>query len=93
MSKAALRSAGLLVALASCVAGCQSDLASAPVFGAVFGLDGAAVTPFTTGKIPERPARSGDAVIGSAANNPGLCIWRDRNNRRFRADCPEGYSN
>ena len=67
--------------------GCSGDGLRAPVFGAVFGLSGAAVTPHTIGKVPEPTAHPGDRLIGKAANNPGLCIWENRAGQRFRADC------
>ena len=72
--------------------GCQRDEPLPPVFGAVFGISGAAVTPFSQGRIPEPIANPGDRLVGSAANNPGLCIWQNRVGRRFRAECPEGYT-
>lgn len=75
------------------MAGCRSDEASSPILGAVFGLNDAAVTPFSLGKIRDPKVKPGDVVVGEAANNPGLCIWRDTHNRRFRSNCPEGYSN
>lgn len=61
-----------------------------PVFGAVFGVTGAEVTPFTQGRIPEAAVRSNSRLVGAAAANPGSCIWRDPAGRRFRAPCPEG---
>ena len=71
------------------LSGCGDSL-RAPVFGAVFGLSGAEVTPHTIGKIPEPVAHPGDHMIGKAANNPGLCIWENRIGQRFRADCAPG---
>ena len=69
---------------------CRSDAPLPPVFGAVFGLSGAEVTPFTNGRILEIAVRPGDRLVGAAAANPGSCIWQDKVGRRFRADCPEG---
>ncbi len=63
-----------------------------PVFGAVFGAEGARSVPYETGRIPDPAVRPGDRVIGDAANNPGQCIYRTPTGRRFRADCPEGYA-
>jgi hypothetical protein len=79
--------AAALVA-AMTLSGCAGEGLQSPVFGAVFGLSGAAVTPHTIGKIPEPEAHPGDRLIGRAANNPGLCIFENAAGRRFRADCP-----
>lgn len=67
---------------------CSGNKIDSPVFGAVFGISGAPVTPHTVGRIPEVQARPGDRLIGKAANNPGLCIFESRTGKRFRADCP-----
>lgn len=86
MSKIAV----VAVFAALCLGGCSGDGLRAPVFGAVFGVTGAEVTPHTIGKVPEPTAHPGDRLIGKAANNPGLCIWENRAGRRFRADCAAG---
>ncbi|NDV85698.1 hypothetical protein GTW51_03180 [Aurantimonas aggregata] len=62
-----------------------------PVFGAVFGLEGADVAPFTVGTVPDPSPSPGDNILGLAANFPGQCIYRRADNRRFRAACPDGY--
>ncbi|MBO0904865.1 hypothetical protein [Jiella sonneratiae] len=63
-----------------------------PVFGAVFGLENAERTPHRSGEIPAAVVAPGDRVLGLSANSPGQCIYqRARSNRRFVADCPEGY--
>jgi hypothetical protein len=62
-----------------------------PVFGAVFGLEGADTAPFTVGTVPEPVPAATDRILGLAANNPGQCIYLRSDNRRFRAACPEGY--
>ncbi len=62
------------------------------MLGAVFGLEDADVAPFKVGKIPDPVVQPNDKVLGQAANNPGQCIYvRGTNNRRFRANCPDGY--
>lgn len=82
----------VVIPLASFLSGCVSENSLPPVFGAVFGLKGATTAPFVIGTIPDPVVRSGDRVIGTAANNPGQCIYfRGTSDRRFRADCPEGY--
>lgn len=80
------------LAVLSSLAACGGNGELPPVFGAVFGVSGAATTPFEIGRIPERAVDPGDRIVGAAANNPGLCIWRDQAGRRFRAACPEGYT-
>lgn len=79
------------VASATCglllLSGCSAISKDSPVFGAVFGVSGAAVTPYTPGKIPEPQSAPGDREVGKAANNPGLCIWETKAGNRFRADC------
>ena len=79
--------AGALVAVLA-LSGCAGKGFDSPVFGAVFGLSGAPVTPHTIGKIPEPEAHAGDRLIGRAANNPGLCIFENAGGRRFRSACP-----
>ncbi|MCB8838098.1 hypothetical protein [Aurantimonas sp. VKM B-3413] len=75
------------------VTGCTDGTARLPpVFGAVFGLEGAETAPFRVGTIPKPEVGPGDEVIGLAANSPGECVYRRRDNRRFFAACPEGYS-
>ncbi|MCE7026727.1 hypothetical protein [Jiella avicenniae] len=70
----------------------NSDGSLPPVFGAVFGLENAESTPFRSGKIPVTAPAPGDTVLGLAANAPGQCVYRRAGgNRRFIADCPEGY--
>lgn len=74
------------------LAGCSAE-ALPPVFGAVFGLEGADVAPFRVGTLPEPVVKPGDAVIGLAAAQPGQCIYRRAStNYRFRAECPEAYA-
>ena len=79
------------VAVAVCgllgLSACSSVSKDSPVFGAVFGVSGAAVTPYTPGKVPEPQPGPGDRMVGKAANNPGLCIWETKAGNRFRADC------
>ena len=82
---------GLLGLALVCLGGCGSTEGLPPVFGAVFGVAGARVDPYEIGKVPELPVGPGDSVVGTAANSPGNCIWRNGENRRFRAACPEGY--
>ncbi|WP_084175095.1 glycine zipper domain-containing protein [Afifella pfennigii] len=31
------------------------------------------------------------AIIGTVASRPGYCYYRDRNGRRYTAECPAGY--
>lgn len=89
-----LRRQGLLGAVlagAMALSGCSGG-ALPPVFGAVFGQFGAEVAPFRVGRIPETVVRPGDRVLGLAANNPGQCIYLNgQENRRFRANCLEGF--
>lgn len=75
------------------IAGCGSSGPGRPaVLGAVFGLANADVAPFEVGTIADPVVRPEDSAIGQAANNPGQCIYvRGTNNRRFRANCPDGY--
>ncbi|MEF2071781.1 hypothetical protein [Consotaella aegiceratis] len=61
------------------------------VFGAVFGLQGAKAVGYREGEIPEKGVAPGDRLIGEAADDPGLCIYRDAAGGRFRAACPDGY--
>lgn len=73
--------------------GCRSeDGRLPPVFGAVFGAEGARTIPYQVGTLPEPVVRPGDRVVGDAANNPGQCIYRTVGDRRYRAACPEGYA-
>ena len=83
---------GLAVLLISAVglSGCSAN-GLPPVFGAVFGLEGANVAPFTVGTVPEPMPAASDRILGLAANSPGQCIYLRSDNRRFRATCPEGY--
>ena len=76
------------VLLLLCLSGCASDRPLPPVFGAVFGVSGAEVRPFVVGHIPDPPVGPGDRRIGTAANNPGQCIWQRPSKARFRAACP-----
>lgn len=75
-----------LVALSGCTG--RDNLP--PVFGAVFGITGAPVRAFTEGRLPDPVVAPGSRLVGSAASNPGQCIWQDAAGRRFRAACPEG---
>ncbi|MCD1641432.1 hypothetical protein [Aurantimonas coralicida] len=78
--------AGLLL-----VSGC-SGTGLPPVFGAVFGLEGAEDAPYRVGRLPEVAVEPGDRVIGQAANAAGQCIYvRGDSNLRFRSSCPDGY--
>lgn len=78
--------AGLLL-----VSGC-SGTGLPPVFGAVFGLEGAEDAPYRVGRLPEVAAEPSDRVIGQAANAAGQCIYvRGNSNLRFRSSCPDGY--
>ena len=83
---------GLSVLLISAVglSGCSAN-GTPPVFGAVFGLEGANVAPFTVGTVPAPVPADSDRILGLAANNPGQCIYQRSDNRRFRAACPDGY--
>ena len=89
---AARRRWGLAVLLVSAVglSGCSAN-GLPPVFGAVFGMEGANVAPFTVGTVPEPVPADSDRILGLAANNPGQCIYLRSDNRRFRAACPDGY--
>ena len=70
------------------LSGCASDERLPPVFGAVFGVSGAEVRPFTVGHIPDPAVAPTDQLVGTAANNPGQCIWQRPSKVRFRASCP-----
>lgn len=78
-----------LVLCGLALSGCSGS--APPVFGAVFGLEGADVAPFTVGKVPEPSPSADDRILGLAASNPGQCIYLRPDNRRFRATCPDGY--
>lgn len=71
-------------------AGCASRDNLPPVFGAVFGITGAPVRPFTEGRLADPAVGPDSRLVGAAAANPGSCIWQDASGRRFRAACPEG---
>ncbi|BDA85880.1 hypothetical protein Sa4125_34220 [Aureimonas sp. SA4125] len=73
------------------LAGCGTEGSLPPVFGAVFGVAGARTNPYSVGTVGDTVPRSGDTVIGTAANSPGNCIWQSGERRRFRSACPEGY--
>lgn len=75
------------VLMMAVLSACGGQGTKSPVFGAVFGISGAEVTPHVVGRIPEPVAHPGDRLVGKAANNPGLCIWENRVGQRFRADC------
>lgn len=79
---------GVLLLMMLPLAGCRGDGRLPPVFGAVFGMSGAATTPSVVGKTPERLVAPGDRLVGAAANSPGVCIWQGSADRRFRAACP-----
>ena len=91
-TKAARNRWGLAALLVAAVgfSGCSAN-GLPPVFGAVFGLEGADVAPFTVGTVPETVPAGSDRILGLAANNPGQCISLRSDNRRFRAACPDGY--
>ncbi|GGE19562.1 hypothetical protein GCM10011390_43500 [Aureimonas endophytica] len=94
-NRSAIRHAARLGLWAAVLAasGCASREGELPpVFGAVFGLEGATRIPYRTGKIPEPVVRPVDRVLGDAANSPGQCIFVTPTGRRFRANCPEGYA-
>lgn len=80
----------LLAATAVALSACVQRGELPPVFGAVFGITGAEVTPFTNGRIPEPAVLPNSRLVGGAASVPGSCIWQDPAGRRFRAACPEG---
>ncbi|MBB4002455.1 hypothetical protein [Aurantimonas endophytica] len=84
------RALGAVLVCSAFLSGC-SGAGLPPVFGAVFGLEGAEVAPFTVGTVPEPTPSAGDRVLGLAASSPGQCIYLRSDNRRFRATCPEGY--
>lgn len=86
------RAAGLVALGAACAvaSGCSGRDNLPPVFGAVFGVTGAPVRPFSQGRLPEPVVEPGSRLVGSAAAAPGTCIWQDAGGRRFRAACPEG---
>lgn len=75
------------------LSGCGNAQSGRPaVLGAVFGLANADDAPFKVGTIPAPAVGASDRLLGQAANNPGQCIYvRGTSNRRFRADCPDGY--
>lgn len=83
---------GLAVLIVSAIglSGCSAN-GLPPVFGAVFGLEGANVAPFTVGTVPEPVPADSDRILGLAANNPGQCIYLRSDSRRYRAACPDGY--
>ncbi|KQT82480.1 hypothetical protein ASG48_15515 [Aurantimonas sp. Leaf443] len=58
----------------------------------MFGLDGAEVAPYRTGKVREVVPGPGDRLIGQSANVPDDCIYaRSASGVRFRAACPDGF--
>lgn len=75
---------------AAFLAGCSGRDNLPPVFGAVFGVTGAPVRPFTEGRLTETVVEPNSRLVGSAASVPGQCIWQDEAGQRFRAACPEG---
>ncbi|WP_157944568.1 hypothetical protein [Mangrovicella endophytica] len=84
--------AAVIAGLGLCLSGCGSRENLPPVFGAVFGVPGVQQAPYSVGKIGDPVVQPGDRVIGTAANAPGQCIYfSGTSDRRFRADCPEGY--
>lgn len=84
----------VLLALPLVLAGCGGGGGRLPpVFGAVFGLEGAETYPFVPGRVAEPAVGPGDRLIGESASQPGQCIYADDGTaRRFRAACPDGFN-